>query len=180
MHRKFITLIVAAAIAVTGFSGPARAGNKDFARALAGLAALAIIGAAIHDSQDRSHARDRNRDRPREPERGVRRNHGPVVSRNHTPPVYRGPEGHRHGYVAPRPLPNPVARNFLPRSCIRRVNTQFGDTVRMLGRRCLNNSYSFVGRLPRHCAQRVWTPNGERRGFNVHCLKQNGYRISRN
>jgi len=170
MHRKFITLIVAVAIAVTGFSAPARAGNKDFAKTLAGLAALAIIGAAIHDS--RANARDRNR--------GVRRSPAPVVSRNHTKPVYRGPKHHRQGYIAPRPLPTHVARNILPRSCIRSVNTRFVDTARMLDRRCLNNSYSFVDRLPRNCARRVWTPKGERRGFNVHCLKQNGYRISRN
>ncbi len=54
MHRKFIALILASALAITGLSAaPARA-DGDTARLLAGLAALALIGAAIQ----KNHRRD--------------------------------------------------------------------------------------------------------------------------
>jgi len=53
MHRKFIALIVATALAITGLSAvPARA-DGDTARLLAGLAALALIGTAIRNKKDR-------------------------------------------------------------------------------------------------------------------------------
>ena len=65
MHRKFIALILATAIAVTGLSAvPARA-DPDTTRLLAGLAVLAIVAAAIQ--------RDRKKN---------------VVSRNPTDPIY--------------------------------------------------------------------------------------------
>ncbi|WP_293574100.1 hypothetical protein [Phaeobacter sp.] len=54
-HRKFIALVVAAAIAITGFStAPAKA-DEDVAKVLAGLAVLGIIGAIINDADDKAH-----------------------------------------------------------------------------------------------------------------------------
>lgn len=51
MHKKFITFIVASAMAITGvMSQPAQAGDDDIAKWIAGLAALAIIGAAVADN----------------------------------------------------------------------------------------------------------------------------------
>ncbi|QIE46357.1 hypothetical protein G5B38_12940 [Pseudohalocynthiibacter aestuariivivens] len=51
MSGKFISLILAASLAVTGMTAaPARADDKDIARALAAIAGIAIIGAAIHDN----------------------------------------------------------------------------------------------------------------------------------
>lgn len=53
MHRQFIALILSLALAITGLSAvPARA-DGDTARLLAGLAALAFIGAAIQQKRDR-------------------------------------------------------------------------------------------------------------------------------
>lgn len=51
MSRKFISLIVAAAITVTGVSlaAPAKAGNDDLAKFLFGATALVIIGKALDD-----------------------------------------------------------------------------------------------------------------------------------
>ncbi|MFD2857056.1 hypothetical protein ACFSZS_23125 [Seohaeicola zhoushanensis] len=54
MHRKFITLIVSAAVAVAGFSAPARADGDDIAKALIGFTALALIAKAIDDKNDRA------------------------------------------------------------------------------------------------------------------------------
>ncbi|MFT7595010.1 MAG: hypothetical protein ACI8R4_002336 [Paracoccaceae bacterium] len=55
MHRKFIALILASALAITGLSAaPARA-DGDTARIFGGLAILAIIGAALdHSSRNRT------------------------------------------------------------------------------------------------------------------------------
>jgi len=50
MSGKFISLILAASLAVTGMTAvPARADDQDVARALAAIAGIAIIGAVIHD-----------------------------------------------------------------------------------------------------------------------------------
>ena len=52
-HRKFIAVILAAAVAITGFStAPARADSDDIAKFIAGAAILGIIGAAINDRRD--------------------------------------------------------------------------------------------------------------------------------
>ncbi|MFT4959894.1 MAG: hypothetical protein ACI92Z_000971 [Paracoccaceae bacterium] len=158
MHRKFITLIIAAAIAVTGFSAPAHAGNKDVIKALAGLAILGVIGAAIHDSNKNQ----------------------PVVSRRNTHPDYRVPPHRRHGDVKPRPMPKHVSRLILPGSCLRSFEMGRGKKTRVLGRQCMHKTYGFTQNLPRACAQKIWSPKGVRRGFNVSCLKSEGYRVSRN
>ncbi|HKL05514.1 MAG TPA: hypothetical protein VJ929_06860 [Roseovarius sp.] len=50
LHRQFIAAVLAAAVAVTGLTAaPARADN-DAAKVIAGVAALAIIGAAVADA----------------------------------------------------------------------------------------------------------------------------------
>lgn len=50
LHRHFIAAVLAAAVAVTGLTAaPARADN-DAAKIIAGVAALAIIGAAVADA----------------------------------------------------------------------------------------------------------------------------------
>ncbi|MFD0859617.1 cation:proton antiporter [Roseovarius aquimarinus] len=52
MSRKFITLVIAASIAVTGFTAaPARASDRDLARALATIAGIAIVGVAINEAR---------------------------------------------------------------------------------------------------------------------------------
>ena len=57
LHRRFIATILAASLAVTSFTAaPARADN-DAAKIIAGVAALAIIGAAVADA--------RHNDRPK-------------------------------------------------------------------------------------------------------------------
>lgn len=51
LHRTFIATILAASLAVTSFTAaPARADN-DAAKIIAGVAALALIGAAVADAR---------------------------------------------------------------------------------------------------------------------------------
>jgi len=78
MSGKFIALIVAASIAVTGFTAaPAKAGDRDVARALAAIAGIAIIGVAINE-----HNKSQNR-----------RSH--VVTRGHNNYVSHQPRQHK-------------------------------------------------------------------------------------
>jgi len=96
MHRKFIAAIVATAIAITGFSAaPARAGDAE--KILGGLAALAIIGAAVHHY-------DKKKDRER-------------TTRRYTP----------YQPVTPRPLPPRVTRYDLPAQCLKQMRGYPGN-----------------------------------------------------
>jgi hypothetical protein len=97
MHRKFIALVSGLAVAVSltaATTAPARADN-DAAKVLAGIAALAIIGAAI-DNSNRPTVVEREVIVPPRPAYGYPR------------PVYAPP---RPVYVQPRPVyvqPRPV------------------------------------------------------------------------
>jgi len=149
MHRKFITLIVATAITITGLSltaAPARAGS-DTAKVLAGFAALALIGAAIQN----------NRDRAREAH---------VVTRT-TPPRY----------TPPRPLPSHVAQYDLPRSCLRAF-PKYQRGKLMLGQACLRSYYGQTVALPNACKVSFWNGRINRTGYEPACLNQSGYRLT--
>ncbi|MEM7091269.1 MAG: hypothetical protein AAF496_17075, partial [Pseudomonadota bacterium] len=92
MHRKFIALIVSSAIAITGFSAlPARAGDTE--RLLGGLAALTILGIALHQ-------REKRKDRRRQV----------------APKVHHNPVPQQHSI---RPLPDRVAKYNLPAKCLK-------------------------------------------------------------
>ena len=168
MHRKFITLIIAAAIAVTGFSTQVRAGDNNFGKTLAGLVVLGIIGAAIHES---------NKDDK------VVSNNSPEPDHYHPPtqpahqPVHQHPH-QSHVIITPRPKPQYVARKTLPRSCLGTVEKGHGKHTEYLGGECLNNTYGSTQNLPRSCKERIWGTNGSWSGYNVNCLENNGYRIS--
>lgn len=161
MHRKFIALIVTAALAAAGLSAtPARADDAT-ARALAGLAALAIIGAAISADRD---------DTP-----------GYVSQGNHAS-GFTGP-------VPQRPYPNRPAPHYgyrsqipahvLPGYCLRDVNTGPGRSERVLGKHCLTTSYRHAQTLPRACEERLWTRARVRNGYDPQCLRSYGYTIAR-
>jgi len=161
MHRKFIALILSAATAVATLSpAPARA-NEDIGKVLAGLAALAIIGAALNDARD---------DTP------------PVVHRHRYPyptgPVVR-PHDRRPAPVSPRPLPSGVTRYDLPQQCLRKFDAYRGNT-RLFGLNCLQRNYRHVNQLPYAC--RVQFGNGRQGhvGYEPVCLRERGYRVARN
>lgn len=154
MHRKFIALVLTTAICITGVSAlPARADNQDAARAITGLAALAILGLAIHNARDKDD------------------NH--VVSRQHN-------NQHLHS-VKPRPNRNQkahhAARYVLPGKCLRNHKLH-GGPRRLLGLECLQNNYRHTAQLPYACKQRFEGKNITRTGYEPLCLRERGYRIS--
>ncbi|MAY85446.1 hypothetical protein [Arenibacterium halophilum] len=161
MHRKFIAFIISAAVAVTAFSAPARA-DEDAARVLAGIAALAILGKIIHDSRDDDNVVTHNR----------------YPGYNYYTPGYR-PAPVRPAPVRPVPLPPRVTRYDLPGSCMQTHHVR-NDKIRMLGQRCLRNSYRQANALPQACKVQINNRHGSHTGYEPQCLRQRGYRIARN
>jgi hypothetical protein len=154
MHRKFIAAAIAATIAITGFAAaPARADGDDVARALAGIAALALIARAIDKRND---------------ERAVTR------QQHNFQPHFNAPAP-----IKPRPLPPQVSRKLLPEQCLRTFDGPYGQT-RAFGARCLSRNYTFADHLPRQCAEQVFTRNGTGWAYNARCLRRQGYQIARN
>ncbi|MDU9005128.1 hypothetical protein [Sedimentitalea todarodis] len=149
MHRKFIALIVSTAICITSLSAmPARADDNDTARALAGFAALAILGLAIHRARDKDDA--------------------PTVSHVAPPPINHS--------VRPRPLPQRAARYNLPGKCLRNHKLHGGPS-RLLGLQCLQSNYRYTAQLPQACRLRFDGGNFSRTGYEPLCLRERGYRI---
>lgn len=147
MHRYFIAAVVTATVIITGFTAvPARAGNDDLAKALAGIAALAIIGKVIHDRKDRDqvtrapqiHYQQPIKPRPL-PDR---------VSRKALPQQCLRQAETGHGVVrvfGARCLENSYRfTNQLPQSCALQVHTQRGWRW-AYGARCLrDNGYQIA------------------------------------
>ncbi|TNF64746.1 MAG: hypothetical protein EP307_01840 [Rhodobacteraceae bacterium] len=156
MHRKFIAAVIAATIAITGFAAaPARADGDDVARALAGIAALALIARAIDKRND---------------ERAVAR------QQHHFQP--HKPQYHAPAPIKPRPLPPQVSRKLLPEQCLRTFDGPHGQT-HAFGARCLSRNYTFAESLPRQCAEQVWTRQGTGWAYNARCLRRQGYQTAR-
>lgn len=74
------------------------------------------------------------------------------------------------------PRPN---RNVIPAQCLRRIETRRGETVRMFGRRCMQNNFRGFNRLPERCEVSVRTDNGRRNGFRPRCLRNAGFTWNR-
>lgn len=174
MHRKFIAMILAMAIAITGFSArAAQAGNNDdVAKWIAGLAALAIIGAAVSERNDNKKSR---------PPHSYGHKHP------HADPYHRGAQGHanrqknRHQDKQKRygkqQHHNPYA---LPGKCRTKTRLQ-GHTLRGFSAGCLQRNNVNVHALPRDCAVRFRdrSHNQPVTLFTESCLNQRGYRIAR-
>ncbi len=151
MHKKFIALIVASAIAVAGVSA-SQARAADAHDILGGLAAIAIIGAAVNH-----YHKDKNRDR---------------VSRQQKQ-VYVPPKA-KHRDL--RPLPRKVARYDLPQRCLRTYKG-YSRTRPLLGTSCLNKHYKHSNSLPPQCKVGFWNGTKVSRAYEPACLRQKGYRV---
>lgn len=151
MYRKLIALVAVAALATAGQAAPARA-DTDLAKFLAGFAALAIIGSAINDHQQRD----------------------PVVV--HRKQVIK-PQVVAPRKVTPRPLPPAVSRHNLPAECIR-VHQVNNRNLRLLGARCLRQNYRHSGALPQACQYQFTERGRTRTGYEPVCLRQRGFRIA--
>lgn len=151
-HRRFIGVVVSAAVAISAVAAPARADVNDFGKILAGITLLAIIGKAIEDDNDGRHVT-----------RNIYHNHT-----NKPQPNY------------PRPLPPQVSNRYdLPGHCLRTYQVNGRDTVRLFGRQCLEQSYRHVNSLPYACQFQFDKRYRSQTGYEPACLRERGYRIAR-
>ncbi|MCM2563705.1 hypothetical protein M8756_16360 [Lutimaribacter sp. EGI FJ00015] len=158
MSRRFIATILVGALAVTGLTAvPARADGEDIAKALAGIAALAIIAKTIENRNDRRHEAE--------------------VSRQGTWPKH----GHVTGPIRPRPLPDHVRKaSLLPRECLVNVRSRHRD-YRAFSGRCLADHRITARNLPNACMVET-RGRGHRYNqiyFRESCLRDRGYRTAR-
>lgn len=152
MHRKFIALIVATAVAITGISA-SQARAADTRDILGGLAALAILGAAIHHYQDEKREEEKKRHKHKK-KHAKKKVHKPHV----------------------RPLPNRVARYNLPQRCLRTFNA-YSKKHPLLGPNCLKKHYKYANSLPHQCKVGFWNGKKVKRAYEPACLRQKGYRV---
>ncbi len=160
MHRKFIAIILASALAITGLNArAAAAGNSDdIAKWIAGIATLAIIGAAISNQNDR-------KSKPRK-QHGHGQNYHWQYSDQGQGNLTRERRKARHAHA-------------LPGRC-RTAATLQGHKVRGYSARCLQRSNVDIRALPRHCAVRFRdrSRNQPVTLFTSSCLRQHGYRVA--
>ncbi|UWR22274.1 hypothetical protein [Sulfitobacter sp. S190] len=176
--NRFTMTLVAAAIAISGFSAmPAYADDDRAARAIATILGLAVVGKIIHDKNKKDKKRDKAR-------KQVKKNHVHKGNRHHHDGYAHSHDNgrfehrHRTNKVEPRPIPKRVDRKLLPRKCFRSYDTRQGQYL-MFGRRCLERNYRHADRLPQNCGQTLRTFDGNRRGYDARCLRRNGYSLAR-
>jgi len=160
MSRKFISVIIAASIAVTAISAPqVQAGNRELTRFLAGAAALAIIGSAINDRNNR------------------RRSNEPSYEPGYAPSFY----GHTTA-PTPRHVPRRASRKILPSVCLKTIHSN-GQRRNLFFLRCLKRNFSYTNALPNACARNVRRNDGTpfmRPAYGLHCLQNHGYEVAYN
>lgn len=148
MHRYFIAAVVTCTVVITGaFAAPARADSNDLAKALAGIAALAIIGKAISDRKDNNHVtHNYNTHRPQVIQPRPLPNR---VSRRSLPAHCIRHVETRHGHTRRVFGARCLDRNYrfahqLPRNCARQIETHRGWRW-VYGARCLRkNGYQIA------------------------------------
>lgn len=151
MRQHLIAATAAVALMIATVT-PAHADGldrEDAGKLLIGLAAIAVLGAALN--------RDGDDDR-----RMVQRTHGGT--------------GTQRGWsdLHDRETARQDARRALPASCLRWVETRYGHQ-RIFGQRCLEQNYTRHAHLPARCAVRLYSGNGPRNGFDPHCLRDAGF-----
>jgi hypothetical protein len=176
IHRKFIALVAATSIAVTSLTAAPAHAKNDTAKILVGVAALALIGVAISQS---NKSRRRNRTTRSQPyDNGGIYNDGGYRDDNiYNDGGYRGDDDYYDDGSFTRPLPRRVQRKVLPRSCKVQARTRSGRVPAYSGR-CLNNNFRYANALPRQCSFRARTTrHGSRHTvYARNCLAQHGYR----
>ena len=164
--------VLAAAMGLTLVMGtstptPTKADSDDLAKALAGIAAVAIIARAIDDRNDRKSKKTVGAGRLGPIERGYSYDTRRVIDGTIRPYHRQGPKP-RRGFK----------RRPLPQNCLRVVETDRGDRL-AYGSRCLNRNFGFASRLPQSCETVVRTPRGFRAVYGARCLRRDGWNVAR-
>ncbi|MBT8458651.1 MAG: hypothetical protein HKP37_12595 [Boseongicola sp.] len=167
--KVITTAILGLALATTTVA-PARADNDDLAKALLGIAAVAIIAKTVDDRRDRRKAA------AIESEATIGASRLGSLKRPHAGRAFNGTISRfdRHGPKARRGY----KKTPLPQNCLRIVNTGRGDRV-AYGGRCLNRKFRFASKLPERCETFVHTNRGIRTVYSERCLRREGWNVAR-
>ncbi|WP_341368029.1 hypothetical protein [Yoonia sp. BS5-3] len=148
MLKSVITAVTALSLATATPAAANGLDREDVGKLLIGLAAVAVIGSALENSDDSAAT--------------------PVQHGNSWNGINRDNDWSRLNSNTQR------SRRVLPADCLRRVETRFG-VQRMYGQRCLERNYRHVNSLPERCEVRVYSSNGPRTGFDPVCLRERGF-----
>lgn len=154
--RRFIATLAATASALalmTAAAIPARADRQsdDFAKALAAIAAIAIVGSAITDGKDDQR-----------------------TTVQHNPRFNQTPRGYRHRYAEPQ---RQRRETVLPERCAIEVRSR-RNTLVAYTERCLRRA-GIDQRLPRQCEVSVGRHGRDRTAYDQNCLLHSGFRTQR-
>lgn len=165
--KLLTTSITALALATAGVM-PAQAGNNDLAKAIAGIAAIAIIAKAVDDRSDRRKAASATVGASRlgSVEQTYRHDGRRIIDGRVRPYDNKGPKAGR-GYK----------KQPLPQACLRVIETSRRDRL-AYGSRCLDRNFRFASKLPRQCAVAVRTNRGVRTFYGARCLDRDGWRVA--
>jgi len=180
---KFLSApVLAVSIALTGFSTtPVRANNDDFAKVVAGFAALAIIGTAINESQK---SKKKSHKKKHVQKKHVKKKKPKVVIHHHRPHKpknrhhLRG-HGHHQNYHQPRARhyqPN-YSSKVVPGRCLKTYNTHRGQR-RGFGQNCLARHGIYRSALPRFCKTGVTIRGNNYSIYTQRCLRNEGFQVS--
>lgn len=176
MLKSLTAAVLAGTIAITGMTAtPAQANghrNDDLTGLIFGLAAVGIAAKLIHDNNQKK--------KRKAAAHAAQQQH---VYRHHPQPQYSQPKRQPreiYGEVIgkPRHAQPRHDRREVPATCIRRIRTDNGRTVRLLGRPCLERNGVNTARLPNRCERTLHLEHRSVPSWSRRCLINNGYRIS--
>lgn len=150
---KFAAGLVALSMAVTAaYATPARAGDADVARAIGGLVTLFVIGKAIENSGSKSNT--------------------PTVTRKVIV------DGHgRHNDHDRRAARKDTFE--IPNACVVSVRDKRKRVQSVALENCVMRERRSAVALPRACETKVSTKRGRTDAYDVGCLNNFGYRVTR-
>lgn len=197
--RKLTATIASVALAGSlAIPAPVSAETSDVAKALAGIAAIAIIAKAIDDRRDRKSSYTYNSgdfgsyeqyDGRRTIDRTIRRhddsrydNDGYDNNRNSNNRYDnrryddRRYDRSRHNKRGPK-AGRGYKKHPLPQACLRDVAALRGDRLGY-GARCVNRNFKFASKLPDYCVTQVRTRRGYRAMYSARCLRRDGWKAA--
>lgn len=150
---KFAAGLVALSLAISGVSAvPARAGDQDVARIIGGLATLFIVGKAIENSKSRSQKTSTEKRTVDDSGTHPRRDVGRFDRNN----VFE-----------------------IPNACVVSVRGKYERIQTVAMEACVMRERRSAVPLPRACETKVRTKRGRMEAYDVGCLNNFGYRVTR-
>lgn len=153
---KFAAGLVALSIAISGASAlPARASDEDVAKIIGGLATLFIVGKAIENSKSKS-----------KPKAKTERYESPKRSGHTFPSRGVGRFGRTNAFD-------------VPNSCVMSVQGKHHRIQTVAVESCVMRERRSAVPLPRACETKVRTDRARFDAYDVGCLNNFGYRVTR-